>query len=307
VSIIASYVLQGGRAEPYVTLDEVKFSPTASAIDFTNLIENGSQQVQDRALYELIIRASAKADNYCMGPYGSLNATVNTENGRYLPNRRGEIIIHPYFSPLLEVVSFEAGWGPGQGMSNIPLNTSNCSIERNQFIITPQGPLGLQFGGLGIAGGWWSYNSEFYCQYTYVNGWANSFTTTTTAAGATSVTVGDATGIYAGQNLTIWDGMNDEYVQVANTYDNTSLVIPLAAPLKYRHGSGVNISALPATVKQAVIHLVVALIKQRGDGGLVLNEIGEPTAATSTTVTSMHDEILAYDLLDDFKVVWSRT
>lgn len=306
MSVIASYVLQGGRVEPYVTLDEVKFSPTASAIDFTNLIENGSQHVQDRALWELIVRASAKADNYCMGPYGTISATVNTENGRFMPNRRGEIIIHPYFAPILEVTDFNAGWGPGQGMSNIPLTPSNCSIERQQFIITPQGPLGLQFGGLGIAGGWWNYNSEFYCQYTYVNGWANTFTTSTSAVGATSLNVTDSTGIYPNQFLTVWDGMNDEYVQVASTYDGSSLTIPLVAPLQYKHGAKVNVSALPASVKQAVIHLVVALIKQRGDGGLVLNELGEPTPVTSSTVTSMHDEVLAYDLLDDFKAIWSR-
>jgi len=70
--VIAPYNLSEGPKTPYVTLDEVKFSATASSIDFSNLVENGSQAVQDRALQELIVRASVKADNYCMGPLGTL-------------------------------------------------------------------------------------------------------------------------------------------------------------------------------------------------------------------------------------------
>ena len=307
MTVVAPYVLSEGRVEPYVSLDEVKFSPTASAIDFTNLIEDGSQQVQDRALYDLILRASSKADVYCMGQFGSLNATVNTENGRYRPNRMSQIIVHPYFTPILELRDFQVGWGPGQGLYDIPLTTSNVSIERHQFIITPQGPLGLQFGGLGIAGGWWNYMQELFVQYTYVNGYANTFTAASSSTGATSLTINDPTGIYPGMNLTIWDGMNTETIQVSTSYVAGGTTILLTHGTKYRHGQNVNISALPASVKQAVIHFVVAMIKQRGQGGLVLQETGEPTAVTGRTETSMQDEILAYDLLDDFKTVWGRS
>jgi hypothetical protein len=292
--------------EPYVSLEEVKFSPTASAIDFSNLIENASQAVQDRALTELIVRASSKADTYAMGVYGSLCATSNTENGRYYMNRSGQIVINPYFTPILEVQSFSAGWGPGDGLQNITLSTSNCSIERTQFIITSQSTMGLYFGNLGIVGGNMQSGSEIFCQWTYVNGWANTFTNTTTAVGATSITVNNVTGIYPGQNLTIWDGQQDEYVQVATTWTPGNTTLTLSEPLKYKHGSGVSVSALPASVKQAVIHFIVALIKERGQGGLVLNEIGEPTAVSSRQESSVLDEIQGYDLLDDFKQIWGR-
>jgi hypothetical protein len=70
---------------------------------------------------------------------------------------------------------------------------------------------------------------------------------------------------------------------------------------------GVNFSAMPATIKQAVIHFVVALVKQRGQGGLVLNELGEPSAMTSKAQSSAEDMMAAYDLLDQYRIVWARS
>ena len=45
--VVAPFFQTEGIIEPYVSLNEVKFSPTASAIDFSNLIENASQVAQD--------------------------------------------------------------------------------------------------------------------------------------------------------------------------------------------------------------------------------------------------------------------
>lgn len=303
MGVVASFATVEGRVEPYVSLDEVKFSATAAAIDFSNLIENGSQQAQDRALYELIVRASNKADVYCMGQFGTLNATANTEGGRYRANRMGQLIVHPYFTPILEVRDVQVGWNPGSNLQDIPLSADNLFIERHQFILTNNSSYGLSGYGLGFAGGNANYMSQQFVQYTYVNGWPNTFTSAQVSAGSSTVSVNDTTGMYAGQYLTIWDGQDDEYVQIASVGTNS---VTLVNPTKYRHGSGVNISALPAAVKQAVIHFVVAMIKQRGQGGLVLSEIGEPTAVTARAEASIMDEAQGYDLLDDFKVIWGR-
>jgi hypothetical protein len=304
---VAPYNLSGGRAEPYCSLDEVKFSATASVIDFTNLVENGSQTVQDRALHELIVRASSKIDVHCMGVYGTLNATSETENGRIFPNRLGQFVVHPTYKPILEVTSFSVGWTPGSALQDIPLTANNCAIERDQFIITSSTANSSAVGvGLNsVVQGGWGPQQEF-CQYTYVNGWANTYTTTSTVAGATAIVVTDATGIYPSQNITIWDGQNDEYVQVASSYVAGSTTVTFSAPLLYNHGIGVNVSTLPAVVKQACIHFVVALVKQRGQGGLVLQEIGEPVSVSGRTESSMADEMAAYDLLDEFQSFWGR-
>lgn len=306
MAVVANISLTEGTHVPYVTADEVLYSATASSIDFSNLVENGSAAVQRRALQELIVRASVKADNFIYGALGTLTATVNTENGRYRANRLGQFVIHPYYWPILEVRDFSVGYGPGQGLQSVTVSNDNCSIERFQFIMTNSNFLGttpVQFNTLGnyAMGG-----SEQFVEYTYVNGFANTFMSSEANAGDTTISVQSAIGIYPGLTLTIWDGMNDETVTVASTYTTGSTTVTLAAPLTYSHGSGCNVSNLPATVKQAVIHLVVAMVKQRGQGGLVLNELGEPTPVAGTATMSMDDEMQAYDLLDEFKQIWGR-
>ena len=306
MAVVASTSLNENTHVPYVTIDEVLYSATASSIDFSNLIENGSEAVQRRALQELIVRASVKADNFIYGALGTLTATVNTENGRYRANRMGQFVIHPYYWPILEVRTFKVGYGPGSAMTTATVSADTCSIERMQFIMTNPTGLGstpVQFNTLGnyaVGGG------EQFVEYTYVNGFANAFTTADASAGAPSIQVTSSIGIYPGLTLTIWDGMNDESVTVASSYDGSSLTLPLTSGLIYNHGKNVSISNLPATVKQAVIHLVVSMVKQRGQGGLVLNELGDMTPAGSVNVTSQVDEMQAYDLLTEFAAIWGR-
>ena len=127
MTVIAPFVLSEGAGTPYVTLDEVKFSPTASSLDFSNLIEGASQAVQDRALHDLIVRASDMADRHVYGALGTLSATLNTENGRYRQNRYGQFIIHPSFWPILELRSFSAGMYPNN-QNAYSISSSNVSI-----------------------------------------------------------------------------------------------------------------------------------------------------------------------------------
>jgi len=304
--VIAYYNLAENNRVPYVTIDEVRNSPTASAIDFSNLIENGSPYVQEIALNELIKVASVKADNYCLGAEGTLCATVTAENGRYRQNRAGQLVIHPAYWPILEVRSVSVGTGPGAGLNALTINSNNCWIERFQFVLTPTYSLPIQLGTLQLVSNQWGYLGEQFVEYTYVNGFANTFSTSDLPAGSTTIPVTSNVGIYPNSTLTIWDGMRDEVVTVASTYDGQGLSIPLKNPTQYPHGEGVNVSQLPATVKQAVIHFVVALVKQRGAGGLMVREMGEPEPVMGSAHSSDYDEALAYDLLDDFKQIWGR-
>ena len=203
--VVAPFFQTEGIVEPYVSLNEVKFSPTASAIDFSNLIENASQVAQDRALLDIIKRASSKADIFCYGRLGTLNATSNTENGWYRPNRDGNLIFSPSFTPILEVTDIQVGWGPGQGLAEITLSSNNVAIDRDQFTLTAPSTLGLYFCNLGIAGGRWGYQTNMWCQYTYVNGWFNSFLIASAPAGSTTLSVTDTTGLYPGMTFTVWD------------------------------------------------------------------------------------------------------
>jgi hypothetical protein len=308
--VIAPYVTQQGRVESYISIEEFKFSATASAIDFTNLVANGAQAAQDRALYELIVRASSKIDVFCMGKLGTLNSTVNSEQGRYRMDRKGRFKVHPSFGPVTAINDF--AWGPLMGSLNtVPITVNNAWPEQDSIVFQAFGAANVNyFAGMQafnyIVSGQ-PYDGEFYTQFTYTSGYPNSFTTATSNAGDTTLSLKDVTGLYPLMNNTVWDGVNDEYIQIASNYVPGTNPITLTSPLLYKHGSGVNVSTLPAIVKQACIHFTVAMVKQRGQGGFVLNEIGEPTAVTGKSETSMEDEIKGYDLLDEFKSVWSRS
>ena len=214
-------------------------------MDFSNLIEDGDENQQEAALQEMIVRASTKVDTTCFGYAGTLCATVSYENGRYLANRLGQFIIHPEYWPILEVRSFSNGWGPGSNMSSVPLSNQNCSIERTQFIVTSQSAQTAVVGSasiLCIPGGFGNYSQ--FCEWTYVNGFANTFLAADAAEGATSIAVKPSpgstspVGIYPGMPLTIWDAQYDEGITVDRDYNGTSTTVPLATPLVYAHTAG---------------------------------------------------------------------
>ena len=113
LGVVAPFYQQAGRVEPYLTTTEVTFSATAAALDFTQLVPNGDDAQQLASLQELIVRASSKIDAYTMGKLGTVNATVNTENGRYRVTRDGTFRVHPSFTPILQVMTFSWGQQPG--------------------------------------------------------------------------------------------------------------------------------------------------------------------------------------------------
>jgi len=288
--------------QPYITTTEFKRSPIGATVDITNLVPDGGYAAQEAALSELIAMASAEADNYCLGPFGTLCATSNTEQGRYRPNRQGMYVIHPAFFPILEVDSFAVGTLPA-GQTSVTVSSQNCWIEDRQFVMAT-GPITTTSNGPLDFGGFMQTNQQQFVTYSYVNGWFNQFLSTSIATGATSITVPSGLGLYAGSNFTIWDGATTENVTVASTYTGGT-TIPLVSGVLHAHSAGVNVSTLPASVKQAIIHLTVAAIKQRGEGGLVIAETGEPVSVGKGD-TSGDDLMRAEELLHAFIQVWGR-
>lgn len=306
--VIAPFTASYSQRSPYITLEEFKFSPTASAIDVSDLISSGGQAAQDRALSDLITRASNMADTYVTGKsYGTIGASLNTENGRYYANRQGQFIIKPNFTPIIALETFS--YGPSiANQIQIPLSTANVSIEETEFIVSAWwGTNGVSFSGqnFGLLGGFSNTQKQF-CEWTYVNGWANSFLTADAASGQNHVVLTNVTGIYPGMNLTIWDGMNDENVVVSSSYSTGSTTVTLASNLQYRHGTGCNISAIPPVVKQAVIHFVIGMVKDRGQDGVSLSDSGLTEIGTRGKINS-EDLAYGYDLLDEFRSVWGRS
>ncbi len=305
--VFAPNIAQFGRVEPYISLNEFKYSPTAGAIDFSNLTSNSGQAAQDIALHELIVRASSKIDNYCYGKLGTLNATSNVENGRYRMDRSGRFKIHPKYTPIIGISAFSWGNIPG-ALSSLSISSSNAWSEEDSLIILPfsSNATTVYTGTNALSSLAQNTYGEYYCEWTYINGWNNSFLSAQATAGSSSITLVDPTGIYPGNSTTIWDGMNDEYITVSSSYVPGTNTVTLVNPLQFTHGIGTNVSGIPAAVKQACIHLVVAMIKQRGQGGVMLDEMGASTMVAGKVEESAEDELQAFMLLEPYVVISGR-
>lgn len=272
----------------YLTIDEFKAAPTA--VDVKNLNRGGTAAQQDAELANVIARASAWVNTICGQ---NLAATTDTETGRVRVNRAGEIIVHPRYWPILEVTDFEIGPMPSQ-LSVIPL--TECWIEREQFTVLDSAfGLSSSVGPLQFSAASPAYRS--FARWTYVNGWpTTTLHTAINGTGATSIIVEDATGIYAGTRLTIFDAEHTESF-VVTSVAGTTLTVPA---LTYAHATtGRSISALPPTVKEACISLTAAFVKARGADAVVMSSIDmqadqvQPAYRSAVSDASRARELLA--------------
>ena len=308
-SAYAPYLQTYEQAFPYLTTDEYQRAPTA--VDVANLVSGGPQS-QLIALQETIARASSWIDQYVTGSaFGTLCATVNVENARVWGNREGQIIVHPKLWPILEVQTFSYSV-PGAGFTGSSITPQgNVWIEPQQFIVQPNASYGWNtqqwsntysntFGG-----GAWPVGittQQYLCEWSYVNGFPNTVTSASVAAGSASVTVSNGLGIYPGTQLTLFDAPYDEPLSVASNYVPGTSVVPLVTPLSYSHEAGVSVTNLPKAVKEAAILLTSALIKQRGSGALIAQDMGVITRTDSGSVQNNQGDIgLAMQLLANFR------
>lgn len=281
---------------PYLTIDEYKQAP--SSIDYTNLVVNSTDpNVQDAELSNVIARASSWIDQYCNQVLG---ATTNTETQRSRMRSDGTIRIHPRYSPIVALTAFNYGVSPNQ-MVSFP-DCSQAWIEDESLIIpystanltySSQGP--LQFGLPAIP------RAEIYCEYTYVNGYTSSLLASNASVGASSITVTDGTGITAGSELTIYDGLATENIVVDSSYAFGSTTVPLDSPLVFGHSSGVAVSALPPAVKQAAILATTAFLKVRGDGSMTMMSGSAVNYSSYDKPTHDNDLEIAKELLLPFR------
>jgi hypothetical protein len=283
---------------PYLTIAEYKQAPTA--IDYNNLVvDSADPSIQDAELANVIARASSWIDVTC-GQV--LAATTETEQQRARLRPDGMLAIHPRYNPVVAVTSLSFGITPNDLVA-YP-DPSQGWVEDQQFIFpytaanisySSQGP--LQFGIPSVP------RAIVYCNYTYVNGYANTLLDANANAAATTITVEDATGITANSYMTIYDGMNTETIVVASnhTYGNTT--VALASPLKFSHLSGVSVSALPPAIKEAAILATTAFLKVRGDYSMTMQVTSQVGFAAENTSGLSYDLKLAQDLLKPFRRV----
>lgn len=257
--------VEGLLTTPYVTVPEFRAAPTW--IDSDDLIPGGAQNSQDEELYNVLLRASAWAENYCRQP---LRAHTAYEQTRARIDRRGRIFLHPSNTPVRQVTGLAFG-SDFQLLSQLT-DLTQVWVEDQRGIVVSAIPLRgtwagtLEFGNVPPPGG------EVYVEYTYVAGYCSTTLTAQAVQGASSITVADATGLqppFTGllgtirsSTARIWDPALEEAVVVGPSFTPSTGVtsVPLATPTIFPHEIGTSVSELPPEVHQAIVSLAVALL-----------------------------------------------
>jgi len=182
------------RNVPYITPDMFKLHSRAG-VQVESLAPKGSPVDQDAALAEKIEQAGSWVDEWAEQSFA---ASLDVWSGQVNVGRSGYVEVFPRFKPVIGLASFSIGPQPDQ-LSAVS-SFAGAMVMENSFSVpviplaamtSSEGP--IQFGGIGVP-----YEYAF-CQYGYVHGYPITSLTAPIAAGATSISVADTTGIVAGQ------------------------------------------------------------------------------------------------------------
>lgn len=240
----SSVVSTMGTLVPYITVDELKRSPIYTQL--RKLVPGNSQADNDAELGRIIQRASALINGECRQ---NLAATVDHEVGRVTVSDFGELRIHTRNSPIVSVSSVMVGPDP-YSLAAVDLSYAVLDPWR---ITIPRAALNQSALNLPS---WGRSGQQLWADWTYINGFPVTTLASAVAAGATTVTVVNATGIVAGQTLlTVEDGKWLEYAVPTAVSGNVLTIAPLAYP----HQAGVGVTALPDDIKEAMLLLISRL------------------------------------------------
>ena len=235
---------------PYVSVAEFRRHPTF--LDSNNLVTAGTQAQQDAALLNALLTASQWADDQINMPLG---AHIRTENTRLAADRSGRLRYHPEHAPVIAVTSMAVGGTPDELDAVADPQVWTEQDGRIIVAFSPSGGPGLgtlQFGSP-------PPGTEQLVRWTYIAGFPHTQVATLAAAGATSLTVRDTTGISAGTVLRLWTPGLEEAVTITAV---TGSVLTLAGALANGHPVGASCSALPTTARQAVICYATAYLQR---------------------------------------------
>lgn len=229
----ASKVSTMGHTVPYLTVAQLDRSPISNQLQ--QLVPQSSPLDRDTEMARIILRLSSMINDE-VGQ--NLAATVDTEAGWVRVDDYGNLNIYTRSNPIVEVRSLEVGPSPTQLTAITDL--SNLVLD----------PWRITVPGGGRPG------SRLWARFVYVNGYPVTTIAAPVSAGATSVTVKDATGVIAGTSvLTVNDGQSEEVV-VPTAVTGNVLTVPA---LEFAHPAGVGVSELPATIEEATLLLISRL------------------------------------------------
>lgn len=283
----------GFNEQPYITLSEYKNAPTS--LDYNNLVVGGNQNAQDAELARVILRATSYLNEYLNQ---DLHANPVTETQRTRISGQGYIFLHPNKNPIISLSAFQ--WGTDPNNLQTLANPALCWFE-NQEIVIPLSQINTSYTSSGpLAFGTYGPRVPIFTKYTYIAGYVN--TTCTGTAGASTLTVANASGILPGETYRIIDGANAESVTVASNYTYGSTTVQLTAPLAATH-TAAGFSNMPFAIKEATILMTSAFIKQRGDASMTMNLTTQPTVNIGNNQRYAGEIRLALDMVNLYRRV----
>jgi len=259
---VASTSLDAQATVPYVTVASFRAYPSLLALGDLNQYSI-VQGDQDQELYNLLLLASNWASfTECDMP---LHAHLNVEPARTRIGADGSIRLHAEHFPVRALASFSYGYN-GAANQTAVTDLSAQWVEDNANVVLPWGA-GLNGSGFNqLQFSPPMPNMSLYTLWSYVAGYANTILAATAAANATSITVSDATGFYAGDTLRIWEPGKEEAVTIAGSYV-AGATLPLTTALKYTHtvidqapANQIGVSMMPAPIREAVQKYTIATL-----------------------------------------------
>lgn len=243
---------------PYVSAAAFRAEPTL--LDLNGLRFDAVDPAQQTAeLTNVLLRASAWADNQCNQPLG---AHAWTQRCRARVDRAGNLRFHADHRPVISVSSV------GYGMTPTALTSvagAGAWVENDANVVLPLSGGNVAWSGslqFGLP-----TSGEVFVQAVGVAGYVATTLGADSLAGASTLSVADPTGIVPGGQYRIWEPGVEETVTVSPTWVPPPAAIPavvasvaLAAPTRFGHTAGSDLSGLPAEVRTAVSQYATALL-----------------------------------------------
>jgi hypothetical protein len=289
---------------PFVTTSMFRQEPTGVALD--NLVAGGTPQQQEAKLSDEIMRASSDMNVFCYGASGGvLTATTDTEAMRLPVDRVGYFRLTPRFTPVRALTAFS--WGVDAASMTAVTDLSHVEVELGRIGVPAYPFTGMSSAGPLQFGAPAAYGSTLWTQFSYVNGWPRTTLTAAAAQGAQSITVADATGIFAGlTQLTIRDPVGGTETFTATSVNGNTIGCP---PLAYGHtpGSGtagvIQVDGLPEALITACVEITTGLLKRRAQDAVRGPAKGKQV---SDTAAGEDNFSVGYEMLHDFIQVRAR-
>lgn len=247
-------------ATPYVSAAAFRAHPTY--LDLDGLVSgNSDPAAQDAELTNLLLQASAWADNECDQPLG---AHLYTQSTRVRTDRAGMLRIHADHGPVRAVAALSYGWSP---TSMTAVASPAVWVEdSSNLVITLGGSSTAWTGSLQIGFGA-GPGTETFVRVSVVAAYVATQLSAAATAGATSISVADPTGIEPGGSYRIWEPGREETITVSPLWQPppaSSMPVPvtvlLAAPTVFAHDTGHDVSGLPADARLAVVLYAISLL-----------------------------------------------